>query len=253
MVWSTGWPKAGRPPPGAIVCRSPTTPTAPASSSRAASRAFTPRRVGRRLGATVDAFGNVYWLAEGGTRIDTLSSGSRSVSLYAPANRADASRPHSLGDFAPAAAARPMPTRSLRGLALTTEHYLVAGVAPSAAQPGGLRAFDMIAGGPPLEIAWPIAWPFAPHDLAPRPGGGVAVLDRAHGRVWMLDRRLGMQASFAIDANDASGADDFIAIDADTRASAPVPAPVVPWFDLAIDVAGGHDPVSYTHLTLPTN
>jgi phage tail-like protein len=204
----------------------------------------TPPDPARRLGATVDAFGNVYWLAEGGMRIDTLWSGSRSASLYAPANRADAPRPHALGDFAPAPAARPMPTRVLRGLALTTEHYLVAGLAPGVAQLSGLRAFDLIAGGPPLEIAWPITWPFAPHDLAPRPGGGLAVLDRAHGRVWMLDRRLGMKAMFPVDSNNASRADDFTAMDADVSATAAPSAPALPWFDLAIDAAGGRDPVA---------
>lgn len=121
----------------------------------------------------------------------------------------------------------------------------MAGVSPSATQPGGLRAFDLVAGGPSLELAWPAAWPFAPHDFAPRPGGGLAVLDRTHGRVVMLDRRLGMQAMFTVEADDASGADDFLPVDAAVASSAgPSTNAAVPWFDLIVDADGGDDPAA---------
>lgn len=197
----------------------------------------------RRLGAAADAFGSVYWIAEGGARIDVRSSGSRTVSLYAPADRSTDGPPRARGDFAPAAAAADAPRRLLHGLAVTSGHYLVAGVSPGAAQPGGLRAFDLIGGGPALELAWPRAWPFAPHDLAARPGGGLAVFDRTQGRVWLLDRRLGMQAMVPVEASDASAPDDFRPAGAATAPPAPAAA-ARPWFDLVVDAAGGRNPVA---------
>lgn len=198
----------------------------------------------QRLGAAADGFGSVYWLAAGGARIEVLSSGSRTVSLYAAADPPASGAPHAQGDFAPAGAARQAAPRLLRGLAVTTEHFLVAGVAPAPPQPGGLRVFDLVGGGAPLELAWPGAWPFAPHDLAPRPDGGLAVLDRTHARVWMLDRRLGMQAMFPVEVEDAAGVQDF----APTLPASAVPpgggATARPWFDLVADAAGGADPVA---------
>ncbi|MDM0001808.1 phage tail protein [Variovorax sp. J22P240] len=209
----------------------------------------TPPDPSRPLGAAADAFGSVYWVAEAGARIDVLSSGSRTVSLFAPADPPAATSPHAKGDFAPAAAAAAVPARLLRGLAVTTEHYLVAGVSPrlpadGSQQPGGLRVFDLVAGGPGLELAWPAAWPFAPHDLAARPCGGLAVLDRTHARVWMLDRRLGTQASFPVEANDALRAEDFEPTQPAGASAAPAVAAARPWFELVVDAAGGRDPAA---------
>ncbi len=192
----------------------------------------TPPDPATRLGAAMDAFGSVYWVAEGGARIDVLSSGSRTVSLYAPANAAPPSTPSVKGGFAPLT--RPtVGNRLLRGLAVTREHYLVAGFR------GGLRVFDLIAGGPALDLAWPAAWPFSPRDLAPRPCGGLAVLDRTNSRVWMLDRRLGMHAMFPVEPERPSA---FGPLDAPVP---PPPAPGArPWFDLKVDALGGADPVA---------
>lgn len=192
----------------------------------------TPPDPSRRLGAAMDTFGSVYWVAEGGARIDVLSSGSRTVSIFATPDAPPPSVPATLGGFAPLAAPA-SPKRLLHGLAVTSEHYLVAGL------PGGLQVFDLVAGGPALELAWPAAWPFAPHDLSPRPCGGLAVLDRTHRRVWMLDRRLGMQAMFAVEPEAPAA---FAPLDA------PAPVPLAPgarpWFDLEIDELGGTDPVA---------
>lgn len=205
----------------------------------------TPADPQRRLGATGDAFGNVYWIAEGGARIDVLNGGTRTPSVHSTA--AEAAPPAPRGDFAPLAPRTPPAPPALRGLAVTGEHYLVAGVRPHAGGNGGLRAFDLLAGGPALPLRWPAAWPFDPFALAPRPCGGVAVLDRTHARVWRLGRRLGMQGVFTVEEDDASAPDDFAPDDAHAAAPAAAgaaPASHRPWFDLVVDAAGGADPVA---------
>jgi phage tail-like protein len=180
-----------------------------------------------RLGAAMDAYGSVYWVADGGARIDVFSSGSRSVSLFASANPAPVQPPTVQGGFAPRVQPK-VSNRKLRGLAVTGEGYLVAGCS------GGLLVFDLLAGGPALELAWPMVWPFNPHALAARPCGGVAVLDRTLGRVWMLDRRLGMHAVFPVEPELPSA-----------FATDPTPTPASrPWFDLQVDAMGGADPVA---------
>ena len=117
----------------------------------------------------------------------------------------------------------------------------MAGVLPQGDQRGALLVFDLLAGGPPLGVGWPADWPFVPHDFAARPCGGLAVLDRTHGRVWMLDRRLGMHAVFPVDAGAAPLAGDFA-----SPGAAPVPAPLQrrPCFDVLLNAAGGADPVA---------
>lgn len=205
-----------------------------------AAAADTPPDMQRRLGATADGNGNVYWVADGGHRIDVLSSGSRKVSVFWSMQAAPTERV-SADDFAPQASATAVAPRTLRGLAVTREHYLVAGVLPQDDQRGALLVFDLLAGGPPLGVGWPADWPFVPHDFAARPCGGLAVLDRTHGRVWMLDRRLGMHAVFPVDAGEAPLAGDFA-----SPGAAPVPASTQrrPWFDVVLNAVGGADPVS---------
>ncbi|MBC5783435.1 hypothetical protein H8N03_10805 [Ramlibacter sp. USB13] len=204
----------------------------------------TPADAARRLGAASDAFGNVYWIAQGGARIEVLARDGLVPALHSLAE--DAPEAAGEGDFAPLTApvAR---TRVLRGLAVTAQHHLVAGVLPerdatgTLVTAGGLRVYDLLAGGPPLPVRWPRHWPFEPFAIASRPGGGVAVLDRTHARVWLLDRRLGMHAVFPVEAADASQPDDFTGEDDRTPAA---PAPRQPWFALVVDAAGGGDPVA---------
>ena len=59
---------------------------------------------------------------------------------------------------------------NMHGLAVTTGHYLVAGLMPAAGEPGGLLMFDLMAGGPPLQLAWPAPWRLVPHDIDARSG-----------------------------------------------------------------------------------
>jgi phage tail-like protein len=192
---------------------------------------------GRRLGAAADGKGNVYAVVDGGRRIDVRSAGSGRVSVCWPV--APAAAEPEPGDFGPAAAPAPPPPLALQGLAVTGGNYLVAGIVPAPEEPGGLLLFDLLAGGPPLQLAWPTPWRLRPQDMAARAGGGLAVLDRDKRRVWLLDRRLGMAAVSPLTPQPQS---DFAPAD-----GSPLPpaAPVAqPWFDLVTTPAGGDDPVA---------
>lgn len=215
----------------------------------------TPPNEVQRLGAAADRHGNVYALVDGGAGIEARSAGSGRTSVFWPVPTPLAVV--EAGDFGPATPATPPPPLRLRGLAVSGEQYLVAGIMPAADGTGaGLLVFDLLAGGAPLTLAWPAAWPLVPHDLAPRPGGGLALLDRVHGRVWLLDRRLGMHAVVPVPGHDSA---DFEA-DAAPLSSPPLSPPssppssqppaasppglTQPWFDLTLTTAGGANPVA---------
>jgi phage tail-like protein len=137
-----------------------------------------------RRGAAADRFGNLYWIDADRRRIRVRSAGDGTVADFWPAARAGA--PASHGDFADAAATAAAPLE-LSGLAVTEDHYLVAGTA----SPAGLLIFDLYATGAPSRLLWPVA--FAPLDMASRPGGGVWILEKA-GRYWALDRNFHLLA-----------------------------------------------------------
>lgn len=93
------------------------------------------------------------------------------------------------GAFGPAEESTPPVPETLSGLAITNRDYLVVGTLA----PAGLLVFDLHGGGPPEQLAWPDDLPFHPVDMAPRPGGGLWILDRAPDdayppRIWTLDR-----------------------------------------------------------------
>ena len=144
----------------------------------------------RRRGAAADRFGHWYWLgedAEGGSVIWFAPSAEAPRQRFWPRAEAEACRARA--DFEPAAPAEDEAQANLRGLAVTEDHYLVAG----SLTPPGLWVFDLWAGGPPVRFTWPEQLPFRPFDLAPRPGGGVVILDRApgsHARLWARARRV---------------------------------------------------------------
>ncbi len=133
-----------------------------------------------RAGATADRYGNLYWIAADGSEVRTLVRDGRSSERFWPP--LPGTRPaESAGDFtlgsAPITA-----THRFRGLAATPDHYLIVG---SATLPGVL-VFDLVGGGPPLELQWPTA--FDPFDIAAALDGRAWILDRTHKAVWALSR-----------------------------------------------------------------
>lgn len=141
-----------------------------------------------RRGAARDVYGNWYWIADSSTEILVRSAGSRITSTFwspaiaaAPAHER---RPDAFESLDP-----PEPPRVpavLRGLTITTSHYLVAGTI----EPNGLLIFDLHGGGAPQHLAWPDDVPFAPFDMAPSTPGGAWILDRDNRLLWELDAAL---------------------------------------------------------------
>jgi phage tail-like protein len=135
-----------------------------------------------RRGAGADRFGNLYWIDADRRRIRVRPGGGGTVSDFWPAPQKLAPSAH--GDFSDTAPPGVPAPVELSALAVTEDHYLVAGTT----SPPGLLVFDLFATGAPTQLLWPPALAFAPFDMAPRPGGGVWILDRANRRYWGLDR-----------------------------------------------------------------
>lgn len=150
---------------------------------RAAPRDNAPTLTDRR-GAAADQFLNWYWISKDEKEIRAQSSGEKLAShFWSPADDAPPNPPPSR-TFQPVAAPIAPASRRLSGAAVTSDHFLVVGTV----DPGGLLIFDLLGGGPPSELRWPI--PFVPFDLIARPSGGVFILDRLNRRYWALDRNL---------------------------------------------------------------
>jgi len=187
-----------------------------------AAPADTPARIEERRGVGADRFGNIYWIDATRTRVLVRSAGSGEVSEFWPSDLNLPSPEH--GDFADDTTPAPA-VRRLAGVAVTEDHYLVVGMG----EPAGLLVFDLVAGGPPIDIRWPAmagAPPFAPLDLAARPGCGVWILDSAR-RYWALDAGFGVvtanQGEIALAPREVA---DFQPVAGGaTRESAPVVFP----------------------------
>jgi phage tail-like protein len=157
----------------------------PASSPGGALSRLTPED---RRGAAADRYGSWYWISADRARVLVRNSGDGVLGTFWPVP--DPACPSETDGTFRAAAPPPVPApRELAGLAVTDDHHLVVGVRPGAGSPGGLLVFDLLAGGPPEQWTWPPDVPFDPFDMAAS-RGGVLVLDRAHRRLWELDRRL---------------------------------------------------------------
>jgi phage tail-like protein len=162
-----------------------------------------------RRGAGRDRYGNWYWIAPSRTEILVNSSGSgRTSHFWSSVDEAPPEQLREPGDFQPVPS-RPAASLILSGVAITDDHYLLVGVVT----PPGLLVFDLFATGGPRQIGWPAEIPFAPFDMAPRPGGGVWILDRANRRYWGLDRRLNIIPPYT-QGIALTAATDPIAIDA---------------------------------------
>jgi phage tail-like protein len=144
----------------------------------------TPRlELDARRGAGRDRYGNWYWIDPAQRAILRLPRLGRAPEIWYAPELVEAACPQQLDDEFRACAPTPPPQRTLRGLAVTGHHYLVAG-SPSE---HGLLVFDLHGGGAPFLVRWPQEVAFDPWDIAPAPGGGVLVLDRTHLTYWALD------------------------------------------------------------------
>ena len=142
-----------------------------------------------RRGAGRDRYGNWYWVDETGLKIRVRSSGSQLVSdFWSPALGSSCCKQTRLGEFQPREPALPPAALPFSGLAVTEDHYLVAGVL----EPAGLLIFDLHAGGEPRQLLWPSEVAFTPFDIAARPSGGVWILDRVNRCYWGLDCRFNL-------------------------------------------------------------
>jgi len=189
-----------------------------------------PVALAERRGAAVDRYGNLYWISPDGTEIVVRSAATGEATHFWGSldlcNRpCDGDTRGGFDALPGATAARPV---ALAGLAVTTQHYLVAGTV----DPPGLLVFDLQTGGEPRQLLWPPAVPFAPFDLAETQDGGVLVLDRLGCRAWQLDR------TFAAIAHHATQpplrADDFLSVGG---GAAHPPRPQAITLDLAIPLA----------------
>ncbi|MER0169345.1 MAG: hypothetical protein DU489_01780 [Nitrosomonas sp.] len=144
-----------------------------------------------RRSAAADRYGNIYWIDTDQSRIRVWSVGSDSESAFWPDGPMDcnfAHRPGGQGEFE-SLELEPENDQTFKTLAVTEDHYLV--VAFAGQSRAGFLAFDLMAGGPPVETLWLASMPpFTPFDMAQRHGGGVWVLDRENTHLWELDRNL---------------------------------------------------------------
>jgi phage tail-like protein len=164
-----------------------------------------PLDVGLRRGAGRDRYGNWYWIDPTEQGIRFLPYGARqSVQWWTSTDLAARCTPGGAAASFTACQPLPPPALLLRGLAVTTRHYLVVGDVTER----GLLVFDLHAGGMPLLVRWPEAVPFVPWDLAPTPQGGVLVLDRDNLTYWALDADFRLLADI-----DPTGASLFQPID----------------------------------------
>lgn len=155
-----------------------------------ASESDTAPKLEDRRGAARDRYGNWFWIDETDFKIRVLSQGTNRASDFYPVEnrncQTDIAR-----DFQPAEFAGESALIELRGLCVTTEHYLIVGTV----QPAGLLIFDLFARNPPRRILWHAEIGFAPFDIAARTGGGAFVLDRENQRLWTLDRNFNLVAN----------------------------------------------------------
>ncbi len=138
-----------------------------------------------RRAASADRYGNIYWIDSDPTQLRVWSVGSDRESAFWSDGLVSCDTTDS--DFQTVTTTEKI-QRKFTALAVTEDHYLV--VTFTTESVAGLLAFDLIAGGSPVETLWSTSIPFAPFDMVARHGGGVWILDREHTRLWELDCRL---------------------------------------------------------------
>lgn len=200
-----------------------------------------PLNLDARRSASADRHGNVYRIGGDRRSLRVYSAGSRRESPFWPIDESCGAGHRGSADFAAP------PPSSMRvidlylALAVTEDHYLVVAFARSGDR--GLLAFDLLAGGPPVETLWPVSVAFQPFDMSPRCGGGVWVLDREHRLLWELDRRLAVvSCGQGMGTLAAAEADDFQPLGGAPRSRPAQPFPG--GVDLAASPAMTVDPIA---------
>lgn len=143
-----------------------------------------------RRSAAADRHGNVYRIADDRLSLQVLSAGSGDESPFWPSGAGDCAAEHGAAEsaFGPVDAPDTRAVDRFLALTVTCDDALVAACARGAGR--GFLCFDLVAGGPPVETAWPAGVPFDPFDLCPRHGGGLWALDRVQQRLWEFDATL---------------------------------------------------------------
>jgi phage tail-like protein len=140
-----------------------------------------------RRGSARDRYGHWYWIGPDRMTIRVRWTGAGGEAHYwSAADVADCPpEPETPGGFAPESVPAPPAAEPLAGLAVTTAHYLVVGLTES----GAILVFDLHTGGTPQRFELPLidGELTQPWDMAPLPDGGVVILDRVHGALWILD------------------------------------------------------------------
>jgi phage tail-like protein len=160
-----------------------------------------------RRGAARDRYGNWYWIDETRREILINSSGTLTTThFWSSTDRINCNSENVTGDFHTPEPAPAKVAWELSGLAVTEDHYLVAGVL----EPAGLLIFDLHGGGAPRQLLWPVAVKFAPFDLVAAANGGFFVLDRNNQRYWAFDRHFKILGPEPVENNNPSEAgEDF--------------------------------------------
>ena len=144
-----------------------------------------PPEIDDRRGAGRDRYGNWYWIGDSRMEILVLSAGPGVTShFWSVEDLENCRHDFAAGDFRPLESPQLPTPLKFSGLTVTEDHHLVVGVL----DPAGILIFDLHAGGPPQQLFWPQKIGFVPFDMAPRPGGGLWILDRINRRYWSLDR-----------------------------------------------------------------
>lgn len=153
-----------------------------------------PSEIDQRRGAARDRYGNWYWIDETQHKVRVRSVGSQQVADFWPMSESYCPPP--AGNIFQSQESQPASIPlALNALAITQDQYLAVGV--TGPEWSGLLIFDLLTGKAPTQLRWPEKGGFQPFDMAPRPGGGVWILDKTNKCYWALDR------SFSIVANEA--------------------------------------------------